>query len=127
MDQRPTFKYLKQDIKISGLLSELTLYRLDDCFILIYIIKNITRLYLELIMLIINNLGIINFIIIIIIIITIVTRSAFKILTSTPAGKRFLGRSKRRWENIIMDLKEIAINLKNWVDSAQHRIIRGPF
>ena len=33
-------------------------------------------------------------------------RSAFKILTGTPTGKRSLGRSRRRWEdNIRMDLK----------------------
>ena len=35
-------------------------------------------------------------------------RSAFKILTSTPTGKRALGRPRRRWEdNIRMDFKEI--------------------
>ena len=40
--------------------------------------------------------------------------SAFKILTSTPAGKRPLGRPRRRWEdNIRMDLKEIGINTRN--------------
>ena len=33
-------------------------------------------------------------------------RSAFKIITSTPAGKRPLGRPRRRWEdNVRMDLK----------------------
>ena len=33
-------------------------------------------------------------------------------------GKRPLGRPRSRWEdNIIMDLKEIAINMRNWVDS----------
>ena len=33
-------------------------------------------------------------------------RSAFKILTGKPAGKRPLGRLRRRWEdNIRMDLK----------------------
>ena len=33
-------------------------------------------------------------------------RSAFKMLTVTPAGKRHLGRPRRRWEdNIRMDLK----------------------
>ena len=33
-------------------------------------------------------------------------RSAFKILTGKPTGKRHLGRPRRRWEdNIIMDLK----------------------
>ena len=37
-------------------------------------------------------------------------RSAFKILTGEPIGKRHLGRPKRRWEdNIRMDLKEIGI------------------
>ena len=35
-------------------------------------------------------------------------RSAFKILTGKPTGKRPLGRPRRRWEgNIIMDLEEI--------------------
>ena len=43
--------------------------------------------------------------------------SAFKILRGTPTGKRPLGRPRRRWEdNIRMDLKEIGINAKNWVD-----------
>ena len=33
-------------------------------------------------------------------------RGAFKIFTSTPAGKRSLGKFRRRWEdNIRMDLK----------------------
>ena len=38
-------------------------------------------------------------------------RSAFKILTYKPTGKRPLGRPRRRWEdNIRMDLEEIGIN-----------------
>ena len=46
-------------------------------------------------------------------------RSVFKILTGTPAGKRLLGRPRCRWEdNIRMDIKEIGINMRNWVDSA---------
>ena len=37
-------------------------------------------------------------------------------------GKRPLGRHKCRWkDNIRMDLKEIDINTRNWVDSAQDR------
>ena len=49
-------------------------------------------------------------------------RSAFRILTSTSTGKRLLGRPRRRWEdNIRMDLKEIGINTRNWVDSALDR------
>ena len=47
-------------------------------------------------------------------------RSAFKILTSKPTGKRSLGR--RRWEdNIRINLKEIGINTRNWVDLAQEK------
>ena len=49
-------------------------------------------------------------------------RSAFKILTGKPLGKRPLGRLRRRWkDNIRMDLEEIGINADNWVDSAQDR------
>ena len=39
-----------------------------------------------------------------------------------PTGKRPLGRPRRRWEdNIRIDLKEIGINMRNWVDSVQER------
>ena len=49
-------------------------------------------------------------------------RSAFKILTGTLTGKRLVGRPRLRWEdNIIMDLKEIGINTRNWVDSTQEK------
>ena len=49
-------------------------------------------------------------------------RSAFKILTGKPTGKRPLGRPRRRWEdNIRMYLEEVGINAGNWVDSAQDR------
>ena len=35
-------------------------------------------------------------------------RSAFKMLTGTPIGKRPLGRPRRTWEdNVRMDLNEI--------------------
>ena len=47
-------------------------------------------------------------------------RSAFKILTGKPTGKRPLGRS--RWEdNIRMNIKEIGINARKWFGSAQDR------
>ena len=49
-------------------------------------------------------------------------RGAFKILSGKPIGKRPLERPRRRWEdNIRMHLKEIGINTRNWVDSAQDR------
>ena len=46
-------------------------------------------------------------------------RSAFEILT----GKRPLGRPSRGWEDTIgMYLKEIGINMRDWVDLAQDRM-----
>ena len=48
--------------------------------------------------------------------------SAFKILTGKLTGTRPLGRPSRRCEdNIRMNLKEIGINTRNCVDSAQDR------
>ena len=42
-------------------------------------------------------------------------RSAFKILTDI-----FTGKPRRRWQdNIRINLKEIVINTRNWVDSGQ--------
>ena len=49
-------------------------------------------------------------------------RSAFKILTGKPTGKRPLGRPRcRKEDNIRMHLEEIGINAGNWVDSALDR------
>ena len=49
-------------------------------------------------------------------------RSAFKILTGEPTGKRLLGRPRSSWEdNVRIDLEEIGINAGNWVGSAQDR------
>ena len=49
-------------------------------------------------------------------------RSAFKILKGKPAGNRPSGRPRHGWEdNIRMDLKEIGINMRNWVNPAQDR------
>ena len=51
-------------------------------------------------------------------------RSAFKIVTGTPVGKGPLGRPRRRWEdNIIMDLKGIGVDTRNWVNSPQDFMI----
>ena len=41
-------------------------------------------------------------------------RSAFKIVTGKPTGKRLLGRPRCIWEgNIKMDLKELGISMRN--------------
>ena len=55
-------------------------------------------------------------------------RSAFKILTGKPTGKRPLGKPRHRWEdNIRTDLKEIDIITRNWVDLDQDRDYWGVF
>ena len=52
-------------------------------------------------------------------------RSASKVLTGKLIGKRALENPRRRWEdNIRMDLKEICINTRDWVDSAQDKDYR---
>ena len=48
-------------------------------------------------------------------------RSTLKILTGTATGKIPLGRPRRRWEDIGMNLREIGTNTRDWVDSAQDR------
>ena len=49
-------------------------------------------------------------------------RSAFKILTGTPIGKRPSERPRSTWkDNIRMDLKDIGINTRDWVHLAQDR------
>ena len=54
-------------------------------------------------------------------------RSAFKMLTVKPTGKRPLGRPRRRWEdNIRIDLKEIGINTRNWLICLRIRIYWSP-
>ena len=54
-------------------------------------------------------------------------RSALKILTGKPIGKRPFGRSRRRWEdNIKMDLEEKGINAGNWLIRLRIGIIGEP-
>ena len=52
----------------------------------------------------------------------------FRILTGKPTGKRPLGRCKSRWEeNIRMDLKEIGVYMRNWIDLAKDGDYRRAF
>ena len=46
-------------------------------------------------------------------------KSSFKFLICKPTGKR-LGRPRRE-EKVRMDLKEIVVDMKNWVDLEQDR------
>ena len=51
--------------------------------------------------------------------------SAFNILTVHMKERDLLGWPRRRWKNnITMDLKEIDINTRNWVNVAQDREYR---
>jgi hypothetical protein len=45
-------------------------------------------------------------------------RCAFKILTGMPTGKRPLESPR---DNNRMDLREVGVNMRNWVDSTQDR------
>jgi hypothetical protein len=50
-------------------------------------------------------------------------RGVYRILVGGPEGKRPLGRPRRRWEdNIKMDLREIGIDVANWIQLAQDRV-----
>ena len=49
-------------------------------------------------------------------------RSALNLLTGKTKGKRPLVRPKRRWEdNIRIDLKELSVNTRNWIDFSRDR------
>jgi hypothetical protein len=50
-------------------------------------------------------------------------RGVYRFLIGKPESKRSLGRLRRRWEdNIKMDLREIGIDVANWIQLAQHRV-----
>ena len=42
-------------------------------------------------------------------------KNVFRIFIRKPIGKRSLGRPRRRWEDIKMDLTEIGIKRMNWI------------
>jgi hypothetical protein len=44
-----------------------------------------------------------------------------RFLAEKPEGKRPLGRPRRRWENIINDLREIGSGCMDWINVAQNR------
>jgi hypothetical protein len=49
-------------------------------------------------------------------------RNAYRILVAEPAGKRSLGRPRRRWvDNIEIVLREVGWSGKDWINLAQDR------
>jgi hypothetical protein len=47
--------------------------------------------------------------------------NAYRILVGKPEGKRPLGKPRRRWEDIRMDLREIGWGDMDWMDLVQDR------
>jgi hypothetical protein len=45
----------------------------------------------------------------------------YRIWVGEPEGKRPLGRHRRRWEDINMDLQEVGFEGMDWIELAQDR------
>jgi hypothetical protein len=55
-------------------------------------------------------------------------RGIYRVLVGRPDGKRPLGRPRHRWEdNIKLDLREIGINVVNWIQLAEDRVMWWAF
>jgi hypothetical protein len=50
-----------------------------------------------------------------------VRRGVYRVLVWKHEGKRPLGRPRRRWKDIIMDLQEVACRGMDWIELAQDR------
>ena len=45
----------------------------------------------------------------------------YRVLLAKPEGKKSLGRSRRRWVDIRMDLQEVGCGYMDWIGLAQDR------
>ena len=45
---------------------------------------------------------------------------AYRVLVGKPEGKIPLGRPRRRWEDIKMDLQEVGCEGRDWIDLAHN-------
>ena len=48
-------------------------------------------------------------------------RGAYRVFVGKPEGKRPLGRPRRRWVDIRMDLEEVGCGYVDWIGLAQDR------
>ena len=49
------------------------------------------------------------------------SRNAYRDLVGIPEGKYPLGRPRRRWEDIKMDLREMGCDARDWIALAEDR------
>ena len=45
----------------------------------------------------------------------------YRVLVGKPEGRRLLGRTRRRWADIRMDLQEVGCGYMDWIGLAQDR------
>jgi hypothetical protein len=48
-------------------------------------------------------------------------RGMYRVLVGKPEGKRPLGRPRRRWEDKMMDIREVGCGGMDWIELAQDR------
>jgi len=48
-------------------------------------------------------------------------RGAYRVLVGKPEGKRPLGRPRRRWVDVRLDLQEVGCGYVDWIGLAQDR------
>ena len=48
-------------------------------------------------------------------------RDVYRVLVGKPEGRRPLGRPRRRWEDNMMDIREVGCGCVNWMELAQDR------
>ena len=49
------------------------------------------------------------------------SRNAYRVLVGKPEGKRPLGRPRRRWEDIKIDLRKVGCDPRDWIALAEGR------
>ena len=48
-------------------------------------------------------------------------RGMYRVLVGKPEGKRPLGKPRRRWQDVKMDIQEVGCGGTDWIELAQDR------